>query len=116
EHHRQHLANGIHQLAETRGLVAVLKTALKARSLAVAGEGGQLAKQPQQLTIDLFGVNLIKTEVMAQYRLVAIDQLQPHEVAHLSPADLATGSDTVRQGIAAVSKHADHFLQAGEQI
>ena len=53
---------------------------------------------------------------MAQQRLVAVDQLQHHEIPHLRAAHLAGGADALGQGVAPVRQHGDHFLEAGQQV
>ena len=116
EHHRQDLADRLHQPAEAGALVAVLVTAVQARTLALAAEGGEVAEHGQQHPVQLLRMHLLQSQVVAQQQLGAIDQLQHHEIADLRAADLAIGPDTLGDGVAAMAEHADHFLQAGQQV
>ena len=88
EHHRQYLADRVHQLAEARALITVLVTAIQARALALAGEGRQLAEQAKQIPVDLLRMHLLHAQVVAQHRFVTVDQLQHHEVADLGATHL----------------------------
>ena len=44
------------------------------------------------------------------------DRLQHHEIADLGAAHLAGGADALGEDVATVGEHADHFLEAGEQV
>ena len=97
EHHRQDLANRLHQPAEAGALVAVLVTAVQARTLALAAEGGEVAEHGQQHPVQLLRMHLLQSQVVAQQQLGAIDQLQHHEIADLRAADLAIGPGYARR-------------------
>src|SRR5690606_33492813 len=115
QHHGQNLADGDHQFAEARSLVAVLIAALQSGPADLAGVARQLAEHRQQLAIDVFGVGLLQGQVMTQYGLDPVDQLQHQEITYFRRAGLAGSPHALGQDVAPVSEHADDFLDAGLQ-
>ena len=116
QHHRQHLANRVHQAAKTFALIAVLVGAAHLRAFALAAKGREVAEHRQQRAIQLFGVQVLKAQIVAQHQFGAVDELEHHEVTDLCPADLAIGADALRQRLATIGDHADDFFETRQHI